>query len=359
MQVIIIDEPGYLRTLVAKIKEAGYDALYLPRWKSDLAKMKPDVLIANTYKPLHHLNHVLAGMSQSLYNIVTDMEYTQKFMRVLGIQTPTMHIANQGVVSMEMKDDIKYAIDSHTFPSYFNKGVEDAKAVLSLLNELHIVQQVREVPYSFEVEIEGWFNGKEIMNPPYLILDSVIMRPLPRENLYNETLGKIEDALKKINFKGPISMRVGVDKENVYGLSLDCKFRPMVLESLKRPADVLRAVVTGASNKFPIYWGWTEQVPLVCDVSLLNCKLPLPILGLNEQNKKHLWLLRDGKDEKYIYTGKIPIIGYITSTGETVRECNRRVERTRSNLIIPFTLAHPVAHRVQEREKLMMEWHLL
>ncbi|GAH92471.1 unnamed protein product, partial [marine sediment metagenome] len=152
----------------------------------------------------------------------TDMEYTQKFMRVLGIQTTTMHMASKGVVSMELEDDTKYAIDSHTFPSYFNKGVEDAEAVLKLLNSLHTVQQVREVPYSFEVEIESWFNGKEFMNPPYLILDSVIMRPLPRENLYNETLGKLEDALKKIDFKGPISMKVGVSKEGVYGLSLDC-----------------------------------------------------------------------------------------------------------------------------------------
>jgi len=336
VQIIIIDEPGYLRTLIGKIKEEGYDALYFPRWRSEIAKMKPDVLIANTYKPLHHLNHVLAGLSQSLYNIITDMEYTQKFMRVLGINTTKMHIANQGVVSEDvLKDDTKYVIDSLTFPSYFNKGVEDAKSVLKLLNELYVVQQVREVTYAFEVEIESWFNGKEFMNPPYLILDRMMMRPLPQENLYKETLGKLEDALKKIDFKGPISMKVGVSADGIYGLSLDCKFRPMVFESLKHPADVLRAVVTGASKKFPIYWAWTEQVPLVCDFSFLGSKLPLPILGLNEQNKKHLWLLRDGDDKQYISTGKTPTIGYITSMGETVRECNRRVARTRTNLIIP------------------------
>lgn len=160
MQFLIIDEPGYLRTLADKIKEEGFDAIYASKWRNELAKLKPDVLLANTYKPLHHMNHVLVGLTQALSNIMTDKEYTQKFMQVQGIRTSVIHLAKEGQVDLSViKEGTKYAIDSHFFPSYFNKEAEDAKAVLAMINELHAVQQLREAPYSFELEVEAWFNG--------------------------------------------------------------------------------------------------------------------------------------------------------------------------------------------------------
>lgn len=283
MQVIIIDEFGYLKRLADGIKEEGFDALYYPKWKSELAKMKPDVMLANTYKPLRHFDHVLIGLTEALYNVIIDREYLQKFMQVQGIHMPITHLAQSGQVDESLiKKDIKYAIDTHFFPSYFSKEAEDARAVLRMANDLHAVQQVREAPYRFEMEIEAWFNGSNFMQPPYLILDSVIVHPLPPTSaLYIESLGKIEGALKKIAFKGPLSMKVGVSQNDIFGLSLDCKFRPMVFESLKKPASVMRSVVTGAEDEFPMYWAWTEQVPLVLDVSLMQRKIHLPVLGLN------------------------------------------------------------------------------
>jgi hypothetical protein len=75
MRFIIIDEFGYLRALIDKIKDEGFDAAYYPKWKSDIIKLKPDILVANTFKPLHHLDHVLIGLTQPLCNIITDNEY--------------------------------------------------------------------------------------------------------------------------------------------------------------------------------------------------------------------------------------------------------------------------------------------
>jgi len=345
MQIVIIDEDGYLQTLVGKIKGRGYDVQYYPRWNASVAKMKPDVLLANTLKPLRHLDHILVGITQPVFNMITDKEYMRKVMKVWGVVMPITHTPKD----FKPEKGKRYCINCPSLPTYYSEA-EDAKTVVEMLLHHKLEVSIEETPYNFEIEVEAWFNGKKFLSPPYFIIDEMIMHPLPRTLLYGSTLEKIEGCLKKLTFRGPISMGVGVGEDGIYVLSLDCKFRPMVFEAMEHVEEYLRAVVTGANA--PMYPEWVEQTPIVSNVSRM---LKLPVGGMNDQNKKHLWL--NGKD--VAITGINPTLGYITARGGSVRECNRRITRTRENITIPYTLPHPLARHVKEKEKMLREWGLV
>ncbi len=349
MKFLIIDEANYLSTLVGCIKDEGFDATLITSTKEYVKGA--DVVLANTLKPIYRPKHIFIGLTESIFTVLIDRDYMLKVLKAMEINIPSIYIAKEGEVSTDIIEDKKYAIETIAFPSYFNIGMEDALAVLKFSNGNKLTTLVREVPYKFELEIEGWFNGAEIMIPSYIIFDDCILHPLSRSsNLYKETLKKLEKALKKMDYKGPISLTLGVDDKNVYSIQINCIFRPMVFEAMKKIGDNLRAVITGAKNMLNMYDGWTEQLPLVNPLCFGSYNFPL--LGYRQANKKHIWIEFVEKNGEYFYNTN----GYITARGQTPRECSRRLVRTRQNLVIPFSINCPTAKRVNERYKLLKEW---
>lgn len=360
MKFLIIDEANYLTNLAESIKEEGYDSPYLSSIK-DARKERADIVLANTVIPFHHTTQNFIGITESIYTIITDKEYMLRVLKTYGITTPPFYIAVEGEVDTGIiEDGKKYAIETNTFPSYFTKGTEDATAMLELFNEHTLVSLVRELPYTFTLEVEGWFNGGEIMLPSYFILDGNIMHPLSHQSrLYKETLRKFEVALKKMDYKGPVSMSVGISEESAYSWQIDCMFRPMVFEAMTKLVDNLRAVVTGAKDTLEMYGKWTEQLPILLDPFILST-YELPLLGYERANRKHLWISNlVEKEGKHYYKGLVERVGYVTARGETPRETSRRVNRTRSNLVMPFSNWCPTSKRVNERYKMLRDWEWL
>jgi len=360
MKFLIIDEANYLTNLSERIKDEGYDAHYLSSIK-DARKEHADIVLANTVIPFHHTTHNFIGITESIYTIITDKEYMLRVLKVMDITTPPFHIAAEGEVSTDIVEDgTKYAIETTTFPSYFTTGTEDATAMLELFNEYKLVSLVRELPYTFTLEVEGWFNGGEVMIPSYLILDGNILHPLSHQSrLYRETLRKFEVALKKMDYKGPVSMSVGISQEAVYSWQIDCIFRPMVFEAMSNLTNNLRAVVTGAKNVLEMYGKWSEQLPILLNPFVLST-YDLPLLGYERANKKHLWISNlVEKDGKHYYKGLVERVGYVTARGETPRETGRRLTRTRQNLVMPFSVWCVTSKRVNERYKMLREWEWL
>ena len=360
MKFLIIDEANYLTNLAEQINNEGYDSQYVSSIK-DARKEHADIVLANTVIPFHHTTHNFIGITESIYTIITDKEYMLRVLKVMEIATPPFHIAQEGEVSTDIvEDSTKYAIETTAFPSYFTKGTEDAIAMLELFNEHGLVTLVRELPYTFTLEVEGWFNGGEVMIPAYLILDGNIMHPLSHQSkLYRQTLQKFEVALKKMDYKGPVSMSVGIAPETTYSWQVDCMFRPMVFEAMTKVSDNLRAVVTGAKDTLEMYGKWTEQLPILLDPFILST-YDLPLLGYERANKKHLWISNlIEKDNKHYYKGLVERVGYVTARGETPRETGRRVNRTRQNLVMPFSQWCSTSKRVNERYKMLREWEWL
>lgn len=360
MKFLIIDEANYLTNLSERIKDEGYDAVYFSSVK-EARKEHADITLANTVIPLSILPQNFIGITDSIYTIITDKEYMLRVLKVMDIVTPPFHIATEGEVSTDIiEDGKKYAIESNCFPPYFTTGTEDAIAILELFNEHNLVTLVRELPYTFTLEVEGWFNGGEVMIPSYLILDGNILHPLSHQSyLYKGTLGKFEVALKKMDYKGPVSMSVGISEEAVYSWQIDCIFRPMVFEAMMKLTDNLRAVVTGAKSTLEMYSKWTEQLPILLNPFVMST-YELPLLGYERANKKHLWISHlTEKESKYFYKGLVERVGYVTARGETPRETSRRLTRTRQNLVIPFSVWCPTSKRVNERYKMLREWEWL
>lgn len=360
MKFLIIDEANYLTNLTERIKEEGYDSLYLSSIK-DARKERADIVLANTVTPFHHTTQSFIGITEAIYTIIMDKEYMLKVLKVMDIVTPPFHIAIEDEVNPDIiEDGKKYAIETTIFPSYFTTGMEDAVAMLELFNEHKLVTLVRELPYTFTLEVEGWFNGGEVMLPSYLILDGNILYSLSHQSrLYKETLRKFEVALKRMDYKGPVSMSVGISQEAVYSWQIDCIFRPMVFEAMTNLTNNLRAVVTGAKNTLEMYSKWSEQLPILLNPFVLST-YELPLLGYERANKKHLWISNLAvKDNKYYYKGLVERVGYVTARGETPRETGRRLTRTRQNLVMPFSSWCPTSKRVNERYKMLREWEWL
>lgn len=348
MRYVIKDKGGMLEPLAGRLEEEGYTALY---------NTPGDISTTNTIsisdQPAEGGSHI--GITNTLYNLIRDKIYMYAVLKVLGLTVPPFHAPTNGQIDIKKVEEGKtYILESSSSLSYINKEVEDAIRMLQLYNKLRCTTLLREVPYALELEVEGWFNGIQLVTPSYLILNRMIMRPLPRPSkLFQESLGRVEEALKKTDYKGPVSLTVGLTKDELYGLQLGVEMRPMVFEAMKGVAKNLNVVATASKNVISMYNEWTMQTPIMVSTPMVG----LPILGWSKENAKHLWLFHavQNHDGMY-YDATSPVVGYVTARGESPRECIRRVKRTMEQVYIPFSLELAFPQKVLERWKKLQGW---
>lgn len=215
----------------------------------------------------------------------------------------------------------------------------------------------------YKLTVEGWFNGNKFVaclagavydkflagnaGPTVSYMGSVIHGKFStKDKLYRETLGKIEVPLKRVDYRGPVSIDVLVSKDKVIALEIFAHPRLATthafFEGTKTSvSDILFSMVSG------------EQLPAICiDDWIVSVGLTLPpwpypitgkgydpvvLTGINKQNSKHLWLVDAAltEDGNYICNRTSGFIGCVTARGKTIREAKRRVYRTIEHLAIP------------------------
>jgi len=355
MKFIISDEAGWLKPLVKKVEIEGFTVEYTPKYtfrKSGGA----DVIVVQSSYPIHHPDHNLIGITESFHTLLSNLKYMYTVLKALDINVPLIHLADDGKIFDEVIDESKkYALESPSLPTLYIEA-EGARTTLNVLNSHHLTLLVRELPYKMEVEIEGWFNGSRIMSPAFVIFGGILLHPLSRKTrLFQHTVEKLEDGMKRLDYKGPVSLVIGVDEKKVWGIKVKSNFKPVVFEAMKGIGNNLRNIVTGARNTLNTTEKWVIQIPLLLDPFVAAYNLGIPIRIKEESSLKHLWLLDMDKE---IYRGKNSVVGYITARGETVRECIRRVGRTRKNIFFPYMieghLESPV--KMEEGWKKLKRW---
>ncbi len=231
-----------------------------------------------------------------------------------------------------------------------------------------------------KVSTELWFNGSDVlginhtMEETYLMegnigpqvgcMGSVVWLGTKNSKLYKEGVGKIVPALKKVGFKGPISLNTIIVKDKLYGMGFTVGFKYNAIFILfemyrGRINELLYGVASGVKvpMNFRANWG------IGIDVLTLTLNGGVPIQGINKYNNKHLWFYDIQKENnEYSTLGIGGSICTITARGDEIgqyhplRDAYRRAMRTISNLIIPDVIyRRDIGDRVYEEHKTLIK----
>ena len=212
---------------------------------------------------------------------------------------------------------------------------------------------VQEVAPGIEVSTEGWFNGRDWVTPFNHTFEEKLLFPNGGPNtgcmgnvvitsqsnrLTRNTVEKMTDKLRKINYRGPVDINAMVDNKHARALEFTSRLGydaiESLLEGLKEPAfDLFFETALGVKKEMDITNDfmiavrmssppWPHSEP---DKEALG----MPILGINEQNLKHLWLTDIMfKGGKYLYSASDGVVAKATARGRSVKEARNRVYRT-------------------------------
>lgn len=206
-----------------------------------------------------------------------------------------------------------------------------------------------------EVSTEGWFNGRSWIEPfnhtfeekrfmegglgPNTgCMGNVVLALKRRTKLVDEGLGRLEPALRKMGYRGPVDLNSIVNDEGVWGLELTPRLGydaiEALMEGLKEPiSDVLFETAVGVKREMDISLDYMIAVrasvrPWPHDDPAEE-ERDLPIEGINDENLRHLFLTdvyREGDD--YRYAAGDGVVFKATARGRSVQEARQRVYRT-------------------------------
>lgn len=221
-----------------------------------------------------------------------------------------------------------------------------------------IVQKIVE---GIEVSTEGWWNGRDWIHPfnhtfeekRFLqgglgpntgCMGNIVFASKRTNKLIQETVMKLEPFMKKTKYKGPVDINCIVTEGEAYGLEVTARLGydaiEALMEGLNEPtSNLLFDVATGVKKTMDVTWDFMTAVRLsVPPWPHSKPKKEMagsPILGLNEQNLKHIFLTdayREGKN--YFWAAGDGVVLKATARGVSLREASRRVYRTLSNISV-------------------------
>lgn len=240
-----------------------------------------------------------------------------------------------------------------------------------------------------EVNTELWFNGTDVTGVTHSIIDkefmtrgigpnvgcmgNVVWTGFTGSKLFKHGVGKFLPALKKVNYRGPVSFCTLVNSDKLYGLEFTACFGTdnlyVLLEMVKsRVNDLLYSTATGVSKevKYKSNWGMGVKIsilpyPLHCECYTTSDH---SIEGVNKFNEKHIWFYDVcKKSEELLASGNGGEIGTVTARGDTVgewspvRDAKRRIMRTISNLEIPDLMYRiDIGDRIQREHSQLIKW---
>lgn len=214
--------------------------------------------------------------------------------------------------------------------------------------------------FEHTVRIHSLFNGRNWIEPSILGLNEDYLFPGklgPRvdsmggvyigvrnsSRIFQETLNKVSEGVKKLGLAGIISMDVLCGPEEIgvsniyYGISHD--IIEVLVEGLRESLiDVLFGTAAGVKESMDM----TDDAVVSVRVSVppwpynaADERGPSLIEGINEDNRRHIHMLDVYKDGEFWLVGRssnVPL--KVTARGRDIREARRRVYRTLGNISI-------------------------
>ena len=232
-----------------------------------------------------------------------------------------------------------------------------------------------------DVSCELWWNGlsSHIHNMTFVdrqfmsgdvgpILDGgggvVVKMVKPDMELVSEGIGKMERLLKRVSYRGPITLNSIVTEEKLYGVSLTVGFEYEALPSLfeLHKGNITQllyniAVATSGYGVFTSDYAIAVRLSIPPYPNVGEVEVGVPIEGANENNFKHIWWKNIRVGERYESAGVRGELAAVVARGRSVGECRSRVYRTISNLTIPqMQYRNDVGARVNKDMGKLSEW---
>lgn len=195
-----------------------------------------------------------------------------------------------------------------------------------------------------EIQVTGWFDGLKwarpfmLKTPKEQDLRVSSMLALYKREWLQQVIEPWEAFLRSLEYKGPIKVRAlaSKDKIQVMETKIGIEFPSLYafLEGLKEPVgEFLNKIAFSVCNELDIT---TDYFSCAVVRTGLNEPEGAPIVGIDEGNKKHIFLGDVDVIESDIVIKKDPSWVYITSAhGRTVDESFGRMYFTHSQVRIP------------------------
>lgn len=244
-------------------------------------------------------------------------------------------------------------------------------------------------PRGIRLSTELWFNGDKVVcfncafvekellegnrGPQAECMGSILWISSDKSELFKEGIGMLVPALKKVNYRGPLTFNVVITEQGLVGMDFVARFNLstifVIAEMYKgKLNDLFYSVASGVEQhmEFKSEWGigTTICVPpyplnVVPDYSANQV-----INGISQDNIKHMWLYDVYKsNERYLCGGCGGMVGVVTARGDKIgewsplREAKRRVLRTISNLITPNLMyRRDIGDGVPAEYRRLQEW---
>jgi len=235
-----------------------------------------------------------------------------------------------------------------------------------------------------EISTEGWFNGKEFVQPfnhtfekkrfmegdkgPNTGCMGNIVFTTEGDKLTEMLLIPLTPLLKKVEYIGPIDLNAIVTEKDVYFLEFTPRFGYDAIQALSELLktslfDFLYGIATRQTQKTEMHEGFAGAVRLSVQ-PYPNKEGAEELKGIQflqtpDEAKRHVWLSDVmKKDDQEVCAGVDGVLGCVTARGETVRECKRRMYRTVKNIVIHGDVQYrsDIGEGVEEEIKKLTEW---
>ena len=231
----------------------------------------------------------------------------------------------------------------------------------------------------------GWYNGFNFISPFHsyfkktkfmegdLSIDTECMGCLlwyhKTNKLVKNTLHKLRGELKKIGYKGAITFRCQVNSKNIqiddvhFGFEYDSTYA--ALEGLRQPiSETLYRMAFDSIKRVKASPDW------LCATRVTRPPYPFPmlneyksgggIIGINNENLRHIWLRDVYKDDNigvYFPAGSDGFILTVTARGLTPYKAFKRTHRTIGNLsIYDIQFRIDVVYGMEEKYNKIHDW---
>ena len=188
----------------------------------------------------------------------------------------------------------------------------------------------------------GWWNGRAWLDPFSITLSG---DPVPglevvpgtithwverNSRLVEETQLRLLPFLKERTYRGPISIPCVINDEGIYATSLDLGLHFEGIEALIETMrgsvlDFFFELAVGYAKELDIRGNWGASTAL-CSA---KAEQEVPILGLNEENLKHIYYKGVFlEEEKTLSSGGSPILLEVCARGQSISQATGRINRT-------------------------------
>ena len=198
-----------------------------------------------------------------------------------------------------------------------------------------------------EIQVVGWFNGLNWVQPFFYAtphgkeIGAIAMLAQKRKGkLTQHTIEPLDKWLRKVDYKGSVTAHLVVEDvtHKVYldrfeiGLTAPCIFA--IIEGLKKPVgDFLNSLAFGGDSDIEMSFDYLLGIEVKNrDSGMYGA----PVLGLEAENLKHVFLQGVYKDEAaYMMSGEAVPVYTAVARGQDLREASRRVYRTIGEVQFP------------------------